>query len=130
MKKLAAIIATVFLASVSLWAQNNSYAIDDECYSWFVKAEHSLDNFESDEFDTAQQMLLETSLRKKDTKAQAIYYVEQLKRTSHLAQHVRSQDPISWDSLRIVPDLLLQHHPGRARERNAHEHDGRGEGDG
>lgn len=98
MKRLAAIIATVFLASVSVWAQHNSYAIDDECHSWFMKAEQSMDDFESDEFDTAQQMFLETSLRKKDTKAQAIYYVEQLKRTSHLAQHVRSQDPIAWDS--------------------------------
>ena len=78
-------------------AQNNAYAIDDECFVYFTQSEHSVDDFESDAFETAQQQLLETSLRKKDVKAQTLYSVEQLKRTSHYAQHLRKKDIPGWD---------------------------------
>lgn len=99
MKRLALILVVMALCGFRAGAQNNAYSIDDECFTWFTQAENTVDDFESDAFDTAQQMLLETSLRKKDTKAQTLYYVEQLKHTSHLAQHVRKQDEVAWDNI-------------------------------
>ena len=97
MKKLAAILSILLCGAFYAGAQNNSYAIDDECFTYFMAAEHSIDDFESDEFEVAVQQLLEASLRKKDTKAQTIYYVEILKHSSHLAQWERGIDIGSWD---------------------------------
>lgn len=96
MKRLAILMMMLSLALPAA-AQNNAYAIDDECFVYFTQSEHSVDDFESDAFETAQQQLLETSLRKKDVKAQTLYSVEQLKRTSHYAQHLRKKDIPGWD---------------------------------
>ena len=85
MKKQILILALLVLVLPAA-AQKNAYQIDDECYSYFRISEQNMDNFESDEFETAVQALLESSLRKKDAKAQTIYYVEILKRVSHEAQ--------------------------------------------
>ncbi len=97
MKKLILILALLVLVLPAA-AQKNPYQIDDECYSYFRISEQNMDNFESDEFETAVQALLESSLRKKDAKAQTIYYVEVLKRMSHEAQYKRNKDISSWDS--------------------------------
>ena len=97
MKKLI-LILTLLALVLPAQAQKNPYQIDDECYSYFRISEENMDNFESDEFETAVQALLESSLRKKDAKAQTIYYVEILKRMSHEAQYKRNKDIISWDS--------------------------------
>ena len=96
MKRL--ILILMLLVPASLWAQNNAYKIDDECYSYFRTAEQTVDDVESGAFDVAVQGLLESALRKKDVKAQTIYYVEILKRESRLAQTARTQDISSWDS--------------------------------
>lgn len=96
MKRL--ILILMLLVPASLWAQNNAYKIDDECYSYFRTAEQTVDDVESSAFDVAVQGLLESALRKKDVKAQTIYYVEILKRESRLAQTARTQDISSWDS--------------------------------
>ena len=98
MKKLTLILILLTASAFMAGAQNNPYKIDDECYSYFIAAGNALDDFETDAFEQAHQKMLETSLRKKDTKAQAIYYVEKLKRSSHLAQYVRKQDSFAWDS--------------------------------
>lgn len=97
MKKLILILSLLALV-LPAQAQKNPYQIDDECYSYFRISEQNVDNFESDEFETAVQALLESSLRKKDAKAQTIYYVEILKRVSHEAQYKRNKDISSWDS--------------------------------
>lgn len=97
MKKQILILALLVLVLPAA-AQKNPYQIDDECYSYFRISEQNMDNFESDEFETAVQALLESSLRKKDAKAQTIYYVEILKRVSHEAQYKRNKDISSWDS--------------------------------
>ena len=99
MKKISAILAVLLLAAWGAGAQNNPYAIDDECYKWFLAAEQALDDFETDAFEKGQQKLLETSLRKKDAKAQTLYYVHQLKRTSHLAQMEKRREQASWDNI-------------------------------
>ena len=98
MKRLIPVLALLVLATFSAGAQNNAYSIDDECYKWFAEAEQSVNDFETDTFETAHQNLLESALRKKDTKAQNLYYVEQLKRTSNLAQYTRRQDDLAWDN--------------------------------
>ena len=97
MKRLVLVLVIFLCPSICAVAQNNPYKIDDECFVHFTAAEHSVDDFFTDAFETAQQLLLETSLRKKDTKAQTLYYVEQLKHTSHQAQFERSQNHESWD---------------------------------
>lgn len=98
MKKAFLILTFLLAAALVVPAQNNAYGIDDECFPWFRQAEHSLDDFESDSFDVAMQNLLETSVRKKDSKAQAIYYTEIVKRLSHEAQAVRKENLGAWDS--------------------------------
>ena len=99
MKKIAAIFALLAVTAFAAVAQNNAYDLDDECFVWFQKADQAMDDFETDAFEDALQMLLETSLRKKDTKAQTLYYVEKLKHTSHEAQAVRRKDLASWDRI-------------------------------
>lgn len=99
MKKISAIIVAIFLATFWAGAQNNPYAIDDECYSWFKEAEQTVDDLETDNFDKAQQKLLEAALRKKDTKAQTLYYVMQLKRTSRLAHHEWMAKQTNWNNI-------------------------------
>lgn len=100
MKKIVLILSlltTAFFAS----GQNNPYELDDECYVWYLASVEATDDFESDAFETAQQNLLELALRHKDTKAQTIYYVQELKHTSHLAQSIRKQnirDKVEWDA--------------------------------
>lgn len=96
MKKFVLILMLLAVAFTAA-AQNNAYGIDDACFPFFTTAEHSVDDFESDVFETAMQQLLETAVRKKDTKAQTLYYVDRLKRTSHLAQHERNKDLGAWD---------------------------------
>ena len=71
MKKLILILFLLALV-IPAQAQKNPYQIDDECYSYFRISEQNMDNFESDEFETAVQALLESSLRKKDAKAQTL----------------------------------------------------------
>lgn len=98
MKRLSLVLALLAALPLPSRAQNNPYSIDDECYTWFMASEQAMEDFEGGTFESAQQNLLETALRKKDTKAQTIYYVEQLKHSSHLAQWLRRQNLGAWDS--------------------------------
>ena len=75
MKKWLTII--LFLAAaLSLYAQDNPYGIDDDCYACLREAE-SLEGKVG--FDRANAALLSKSVEKGDTKAQTLYYVERLK---------------------------------------------------
>lgn len=97
MRRFVLTLTVLLMPAIFASAQNNPYDIDDECYVYFTAAEHSVDDYYTDAFETAQQNLLETALRKKDTKAQTLYYVEQLKHTSHLGQYERKKNPRTWD---------------------------------
>lgn len=102
MRRIAVILFTLLAAIFSAAGQNNAYAIDDECFYWFAIAERTVDDFDSDEFEQAQRNLLELSLRRKDTKAQTLYYIDQLKHTSHYAQYLRKankRDNVEWDAV-------------------------------
>lgn len=61
--------------------QNNPYQINDECFELFQKAELSVGK---DEFQEIGAALLEAALRTGDTKAQTLYYVDNLKHTIRL----------------------------------------------
>ena len=100
MKRIVLILSLLTSALIAA-GQNNSYAIDDECFVWFAQSEDSVDDFNSDAFDEAQKNLLELSLRRKDTKAQTLYYVEQLKRTCHYGYYTKKQSQLNkeeWDA--------------------------------
>ena len=66
----------LLLSSLSAPAQNNPYEIDDECYALFLQAEKLAG---SDAFQECNARLLKTARAKGDTKAETLYYVENLK---------------------------------------------------
>jgi signal transduction histidine kinase len=78
---------TIFLLALSgilstmlpLAAQNNPYAIDDECYKYFKEAELLVGK---EGFEEVNNALLRTAITKDDKKAQTLYYVERLKNAS------------------------------------------------
>lgn len=76
---------TVFIALLMLWpflnlaAQNNPYALNDECYKYFTQAELLIGK---EGFDEANAALLHSAIANDDTKAQTLYYVERLKHAS------------------------------------------------
>ena len=57
-------------------AQNNAYSIDDECYTYFRQAEGLVGK---PGFQEANNQLLKLARLKGDTKAETLYYVEELK---------------------------------------------------
>ena len=76
----------LFLAATAAIAQNNPYDIDDECYKYFSQAEAAVNDLASDDFEKANESLLQTALSKGDQKARTLYYVGQLKRASRRGQ--------------------------------------------
>ena len=80
-----------------LAAQNNPYAIDDECHEWFMQAEHSVNDLDDDSFETANDRLLQTAIAKGDEKARTLYYVERLKRISQRGQKAPAVERQSWN---------------------------------
>ena len=97
MKRLL-ILALTLAWAITAGAQNNVYGIDDECYKYFRDAEHTVDNLESDQFDQAVQSLLDVATRKKDVKAQTIYYVEILKRVARQGRVAPEAQRQEWNS--------------------------------
>ena len=88
------LICAVFLP---LSAQNNPYAIDDECHKWFMQAELSVNDLDDDSFETANDRLLQTAIAKGDEKARTLYYVERLKRISQRGQKAPAVERQSWN---------------------------------
>ena len=72
------LIPVILLLAVLLpaTAQNNPYALDDECYSFFVACERTAGTAE---FADNAALLLSTARAKKDTKAECLYHIEVLK---------------------------------------------------
>ncbi len=92
------LITFLLVLSLALPAQNNPYGIDDECYVIYRKVESALGTAG---FSSINNQFLSKAIQKKDTKAQTLYYVQQLKHTSHLAQNIRKQnirDRVEWDA--------------------------------
>lgn len=88
----------VLSATFSMAAQNNPYSIDDECFKYFREAENSVDDLDNAGFDVALQSLWETAVRKKDAKAQALYYVVKLKRTVRYARLAPLDERLEWNA--------------------------------
>ena len=68
--------ALLITGCLAAMAQNNPYEIDDECYAVFRKVESAVGD---PEFKELNGELLRLSREKEDTKAETLYYVEELK---------------------------------------------------
>ncbi len=74
--KLVTTLILLLLVLLPSRAQNNPYEIADECYHLFVKAENLVGK---PGFEETSAALFEAALRLKDTKAETLYYVAELK---------------------------------------------------
>lgn len=74
------------MIAVPVAAQNNPYAIDDECYEYFLLAESLVSDTSSEAFEYANGALLKRATEVGDEKARTIYYVEKLKRGGRLSR--------------------------------------------
>ncbi len=75
------------LLGVGLFAQNNPYEIDDECFQHFTQAELLLGK---EGFEKENAALLKSAIQAGDTKAQTLYYVERLKNTTAVLRQVHT----------------------------------------
>ena len=91
MKKIVLPLFFALFCVFSLKAQNNPYEIDDECYSYYCKAEELLGKPGFLEINDA---LLRTAIAKDDTKSQTLYYVERLKDLTFRYRKVESSKEI------------------------------------
>ena len=77
----------LLLCGAAAFAQNNPYSIDDECYAIFMRAEALVGK---PEFDAVNDSLLQCALRKKDAKAEVLYYVDRLRHVSQTARETHN----------------------------------------
>ncbi|MBR3563061.1 MAG: HAMP domain-containing histidine kinase [Bacteroidales bacterium] len=86
-----------------LAAQNNPYAIDDECYKYFKQAELLVGK---EGFEEVNNELLRTAITKDDKKSQTLYYVERLKNASRsIPSHVFTTEKQDQTILQYMADL-------------------------
>ena len=78
----------LFAALLPLAAQNNPYEINDECFPFFQQAELMVGK---EGFNEANDALMRMAIAKGDTKAQTLYYVEQLKNLTRVITRERRQ---------------------------------------
>ena len=79
----------LLLALLALWplkAQNNPYAIDDQCFTLYQECEKLAGK---EGFDAAANALLQKARERGDAKAENLYYAEVLK---HLTRHPGSEE--------------------------------------
>ena len=76
-------LLTAFLLALALplAAQNNPYNINDECYSYYEKAESIVGQ---PGFDKVNEALLSSAIANGDTKAQTLYYVGRMKNLTRI----------------------------------------------
>lgn len=74
------------MIAVPAVAQNNPYAIDDECYEYFLLTESLVNDISSEAFEYANDALLKRATEVGDEKARTLYYVGKLKRESRLSR--------------------------------------------
>ena len=86
-----------------LAAQNNPYAIDDECYKYFQQAELLIGK---EGFEEVNNELLRTAITKDDKKSQTLYYVERLKNASRsIPSNVYTTEEQDQKILQYMADL-------------------------
>ena len=86
-----------------LAAQNNPYAIDDECYKYFKQAELLIGK---EGFEEVNNELLRTAITKDDKKSQTLYYVERLKNASRsIPSNVYTTEEQDQKILQYMADL-------------------------
>ena len=83
-----------------LHAQNNAYGIDDQCYNLFRETEALLGK---EGFEQANEALMAEARKKGDTKAETLYYVEQMK---NFTQSKRQKPVTEEDDDRL--NLLME----------------------
>ena len=88
--------------SLALWAQNNPYDIDPECYSRLVETE-LLEGKPG--FNKANSRLLSLAIEKGDTRAQTLYYVEKLK---DITIRFRDVEKVSAEDDQKVLDAMYE----------------------
>ena len=108
MTRISAIIVLLTAFALAAGAQNNPYAINDECYTYFTAAENTVDDLGSTEFEENNEKLLQTAVAKEDQKARTLYYVERLKRTSRFGQAASLSERKQWNDLIDIHRLELQ----------------------
>ena len=81
MKKWLTTLSLLAAAVFTLAAQANPFGIDEECFILLEEAEQLEGKIG---FDHANSALLSKAIEKRDTKAQALYYVERLKNATAL----------------------------------------------
>ena len=90
MKRLVlTILCSCLVALLPASGQNNPYEILDECYQHFRQAESLLGR---EGFADANARLLHSAISLGDTKAQTLYYVEELKNATRIAYNTKNFD--------------------------------------
>ncbi|MBP5559898.1 MAG: HAMP domain-containing histidine kinase [Bacteroidales bacterium] len=87
---------------LTLAAQNNPYNIDDECYRYFFQADRLI---AKEGFQAANDSLLGAALRKNDTKAVTLYYVERFK---DLTARLKAKDPTTEEDDALVLEYMQE----------------------
>ncbi len=102
MRRIIIALAALVLAALPLAAQNNPYALDDECYALFQEAE---DLVGTEEFDAVNEEFLRVAREKGDTKSEVLYYVERLKHVLHAYDLLTKMQDTAIAEKEFVADL-------------------------
>lgn len=86
LKRILILTALFFASALYAQAQNNPYDLDDECYTFFSECEKALG---TDRFQAEADQLLAKAKEKKDTKAEALYYIEILKNATRAMARIK-----------------------------------------
>ena len=109
MKKTLVLLALLLCARLlPVSAQDNPYSIDNDCYTYFLAAENTVNDLSTTEFEDNNEKLLQTAVAKEDQKARTLYYVERLKRTSRLGQAAPMHERKKWNDFIDIHRLELQ----------------------
>ena len=102
MRKTVTIILLALCSVAPLAAQNNPYAIDDECFRHFREAETLVGK---EGFEEANNALLHAAITNSDTKSQTLYYVEKLKNATALLRGKPSTAEQDEEILKLQEDV-------------------------
>ncbi|MBR6424179.1 MAG: hypothetical protein IKS47_05845 [Bacteroidales bacterium] len=106
MKRLGMILLLLAMSAgiLPVFAQENPYNIDPDCYALFMRAEELIGQ---PGFDAVNDSLLQCALLKKDTKAETLYYVDRLRQVVQTAKPAR-QDALVDKAQEEVKTISLQ----------------------
>ena len=90
-KKWICVVALLLGTVLTMSGQNNVYQLDEECYTYFRKAESLVG---TEFFKSVNDTLLRLSLQKEDTKAQTLFYVEKLRHQIALARREQNDEAV------------------------------------